>query len=55
MVWPWVMPYAVVHFFICIPRSLGAEFPNGPLGAMFVVKECDKIDSRVAVGALRVG
>ena len=52
---PWIMPYAVVNFLVWVSCTFGAEFPDGPLGAMFLIKEFDELVGRVTVGALGVG
>jgi hypothetical protein len=49
MVWPWVMPYPIVHFRIRVPSTLGAEFPYGPLVLMFLVQVLYELVERVSV------
>ena len=55
MVRPWVMADAIIDFVIVIANTFGAEFPNGPFGAVLVVEKFDQSFGRVAVGALGIG
>lgn len=50
MIRPGEMPYAVIHFLVRIPGSLGAELPDAPVGAVPAVEEGDEAGERIAVG-----
>lgn len=54
MVWPWIMPYAIIYLAVRVAGAFGAELPYGPILAMFVVKESYESVGGNTVGALRI-
>lgn len=50
MIRPRVVSNSVIHGFVKISRTLGAEFPNGPAIAVFLVEKRDQAAERVTVG-----
>ena len=55
VVWPGVVVYSIVDFFVRVAGAFCAKFPYCPLVAVFVVEELDELVGWVAVGTLWVG
>ena len=55
VVWPGVVVYSTVDFFVWVAGAFCAKFPYCPLVAVFVVEELDELVGWVAVGTLCVG
>lgn len=54
MVGPRVVSYPAVDSLVGVACSLGAEFPNGPVVAMFGIEKGDEAVERVPVGSFGV-
>ena len=54
MIRPRVVSNPVVHRFIRVSGTLGAEFPDGPAIAVFLVEESDQAVEGVTVGSLGI-
>lgn len=48
------MPYSVVDFRVRVTSTFGTEFPNGPIGTVFVVEELYQGVERIAIRPGRV-
>ena len=55
MVWPGIVVYPVVNFFVWVACAFCAKFPYCPVFAVLVVEELDELVGWVTVGTLWVG
>ncbi len=55
MIWPWKMPDSTVHLVIGVARALGAELPDSPVDAMFLVQVAHQRTQWVPIRSLWVG
>lgn len=55
MIRPRVVSNPIIHRFVRVSSTLGAEFPDGPAIAVLLVEESDQTVKGVTVGSLGVG